>query len=311
MATGYFTHSDCDAHVNPPGHPEQVARLTAIHKALARAEFNPLDRQDAPLAKSSDILRCHPQRYLERIKSATPAQGSSPLDADTHICPGSIQAALRGVGGVLAAVDHVLNGSLDNAFVACRPPGHHAETETTMGFCLFGNIAIAAKHALDQHGLSRVAIVDFDVHHGNGTQDLLWHEERTLFVSSHQMPLYPGSGAETETGIANNILNIPLEPGSNGDDMRRRYDRDVFPRIEEFDPDLILISAGFDAHGADPLASLNWGTDDFAWLTQRICRIADTCCDGRVVSTLEGGYDLTALAQSVAAHVRVLMEQGK
>ena len=180
-----------------------------------------------------------------------------------------------------------------------------------MGFCLFGNVSIAAKHALDHHGLSRVAIVDFDVHHGNGTQDLMWDEPRVLFASSHQMPLYPGSGSANETGAHGNILNVPLDPETAGAEMRRAYDATVLPAIEDFAPQLILVSAGFDAHHADPLAQLHWTTDDFAWLTERICDVADEVCEGRIVSTLEGGYDLDALGESVAAHVRVLMERGQ
>jgi len=205
----------------------------------------------------------------------------------------------------------VLAGAAANGFVACRPPGHHAERETAMGFCLFGNVAIAARHALDHHGLSRVAILDFDVHHGNGTQDLIWEEERVLFASSHQMPLYPGSGAPAERGAHDNVLNVPLEPNSGSAAMRAAWGEVILPRIREFAPELILVSAGFDAHQEDPLANLNWSTADFAWLTHKICDVAERVCAGRVVSTLEGGYDLEALAASAAAHVRVLMERAE
>jgi acetoin utilization deacetylase AcuC-like enzyme len=204
----------------------------------------------------------------------------------------------------------VLSGAASNAFVATRPPGHHAETDTAMGFCLFGTIAIAAKYALDHHKLARVAVVDFDVHHGNGTQDLLWEEPRVLFASSHQMPLYPGSGAAHEVGAHRQIINLPLRAGSSGAEMRAAYDAHIFPRIDAFAPELILVSAGFDAHRADTLANLNWVEDDFAWLTRRICDLADDHCAGRVVSALEGGYDLPALAASAAAHVNVLKERG-
>jgi acetoin utilization deacetylase AcuC-like enzyme len=207
-------------------------------------------------------------------------------------------------------VDAVLAGEAANAFVACRPPGHHAERETAMGFCLFGTVAIAARHAMERHGLSRVAIVDFDVHHGNGTQDLLWDEARALFVSSHQMPLYPGSGNPHETGAHDNVMNVPLAPMTDGNMMRRAYEAEVFPALLDYRPELLLISAGFDAHAADPLANLEWTAEDFAWLTERLCDVAEETCGGRVVSTLEGGYDLDALGLSVAAHVRVLMERG-
>ncbi len=310
MTTALFTHDDCLEHVTPPGHPERVARLEAIGRALSAEEFDALDRRDAPLAARADILLCHPGAYIDRVVAAIPEDGWVSLDADTHVSPGSYQAALRAVGGNVAAVDAVLNGDVANAFVACRPPGHHAETELAMGFCLFGNVAIAARHAMERHGLSRVAIVDFDVHHGNGTQDLLWNEERVLFVSSHQMPLFPGTGHPHETGAFDNIMNIPLAPMTGGTEMRRAYESEVLPALLDFRPELLLISAGFDAHAADPLANLNWTVDDFAWLTERLCDIADDTCDGRVVSTLEGGYDLDALAMSTAAHLKVLMERG-
>ena len=305
MVTACFTHSDCDLHENPPGHPEQVARLHAVNRALAGMD---LLRLEAPSGTEADIRLCHPQRHIDRLRAALPAQGWAGIDGDTCLAPGSFQAALRGVGGACAAVDLVLSGRARNAFVATRPPGHHAETETAMGFCLFGNVAIAAKHALDRHGLSRVAVVDFDVHHGNGTQDLLWTETRVRFFSSHQMPLYPGSGAPSERGAHGQITNIPLPGGSGGAEMRAAYDRAVFPALADFAPELILISAGFDAHADDPLAGLNWREDDFAWLTRRLCDLARDHCAGRVVSCLEGGYDLDALGASVAAHVTELKD---
>lgn len=308
MSTSVYTHADCLSHVTPAGHPEQVARLTAIAQALDTPVFAALDRRAAPLGALDDILRCHPQRHIDRIRDAIPDEGVVSLDADTHVTAGSWDAALRGVGGICAALDAVLAGEIGNAFVACRPPGHHAETETPMGFCLFGNIAIAAKRALDHHGLSRVAVVDFDVHHGNGTQDLLWDEARTLFVSSHQMPLYPGSGGRHETGAHGNIFNLPFPPDTAGPAFRCHYEAEVFPALENFRPEVILISAGFDAHRADPLAQMALVEEDFAWVTGRLCEIAAEFCDGRVVSTLEGGYDLRALGASAAAHVTTLME---
>jgi acetoin utilization deacetylase AcuC-like enzyme len=296
-------------HRTPAGHPEQVARLEYINDALSAGMFDALDRREAPLCEDADILLCHPQSHLDTILASEPETGSRALDADTHMSPGSVLAARRAVGGCIAAVDAVLAGEVGNAFVACRPPGHHAEQSTPMGFCLFGNAAIAAKHAMERHGLDRVAIVDFDVHHGNGTQALLWNESRALFFSSHQNPLWPGTGMSEETGGHNNIHNLPLPPHSDGRLMRATYEAQVFPVIERFKPQLIIISAGFDAHMADPLAQLNWATDDFVWLTEKLCDLAEEHCEGRVVSTLEGGYDLSALAASVAAHVSVLMEK--
>ena len=300
-----ITHEDCLEHLTPTGHPEQVARLEYILDALK--EINLL-RVSAPMAADDDILRIHPLEYISYLKGSLPQTGYKSLDGDTHISSGSLTAAYRAAGGVLRAIDIVLSGEAKNAFVAVRPPGHHAETQTAMGFCLFGNIALGAKHALDFHGLKRVAVIDFDVHHGNGTQELLWDESRCLTFTSQQMPLWPGTGSKEEQGNFNNIVNIPLPPGSSGVLMREKYEMLVFPALQEFKPELILISAGFDAHEADPLAELNWLTEDFSWLTERICKIASDCCGGRLVSTLEGGYDLEALAESVKAHVIKLCE---
>ena len=255
-----------------------------------------------------DVLRCHPEGYVARIEASIPDTSYRSLDADTHVSSGSLEAAMRAVGGCTAAVDAVIGGKAKTAFVAMRPPGHHAETETAMGFCLFGTAAIAAKYALDHHGLSRVAVLDFDVHHGNGTQDLLWNEERTLFCSSHQMPLYPGTGGSHETGAFDNVLNAPLAPMTGGREMRRAWGDVILPAVDDFAPELIIISAGFDAHADDPLANLNWREEDFRWVTEAICEVAANHAGGRVVSTLEGGYDLDALAASGAAHVEALKE---
>jgi acetoin utilization deacetylase AcuC-like enzyme len=296
-----LSHDDCLSHVAPAGHPECVDRLPAVRRGLAGLD---LTFRDCPMGEIGDVLRAHPRAYAERVRDAVPAGGMAMLDGDTFLSPGSWNAAMRAVGGACAAVDAVLAGEVQRAFVACRPPGHHAETARAMGFCLFGTIAIAAKRALDHHGLSRVAIVDFDVHHGNGTQDILWHEARCLFVSSHQMPLYPGSGARDETGAHGQILNLPLRAGSDGAAMRAAYETQVFPRLEAWQPELLLISAGFDAHAADPLAGLNWRAEDFGWLTRELVKRSG----GRVVSTLEGGYDLDALAESVAAHALALKD---
>ncbi len=307
MATAVFSHGAHEGHVTPPGHPERVDRYAAVMAGLERLT---LDRRDCPMAEEADILRCHPARYVETVRAAAPTKGFVQLDADTWLSPGSWEAASRAVGGVCAAVDAVMTGAAANAFAAVRPPGHHAEAEVPMGFCLFGNVAIAAKRALDHHGAGRVAVVDFDVHHGNGTQALLWDEPRALFFSSHQMPLWPGTGAVSERGAHGQVVNLPLPPGSDGAHMRRVYEAQVFPRLRDWKPDLILISAGFDAHADDPLAGLEWQAGDFAWLTGRLCTLAADVCGGRVVSALEGGYDLDALRASVAAHVGVLEAAG-
>ena len=305
MKTALITHADCLDHVTPSGHPEQVARLEHVLHALA-----PLDliRVTAPLAADDDLLRVHPKSYLDEIKRMRPDTGTVQVDADTHMSSGSVDAAYRAAGGTLRAVDMVLTGEAKNAFVATRPPGHHAETATAMGFCLFGNAALGAKHALDYHGLQRVAVVDFDVHHGNGTQDILWDDPRALTITSQQMPLWPGTGAANETGAHENVFNISLEPETTGDTMRAVYSETVFPRLRAFAPELIIVSAGFDAHRDDPLAQLNWETDDFQWLGRELCSLAYEICKGRLVSVLEGGYDLHALATSAKVFVTELIE---
>jgi acetoin utilization deacetylase AcuC-like enzyme len=307
LMTLLFAHAASAHHRTPPGHPERSDRMAAVERGLAGLT---LARRDSPLAEEIELLRCHPQSYIDRIRTAEPASGTVQLDPDTWMSPGSWDAAIRAVGGANAAVDAVLAGETRTAFVASRPPGHHAEAATPMGFCLFGTVAIAAKRALDHHGLARVAIVDFDVHHGNGTQALLWDEPRAFFATSQQMPLWPGTGERSETGAHGQILNLPLAPESDGAVMRAAYEAEVFPAIDAWRPELILISAGFDAHAADPLAQLNWNEDDFAWLTHRLCDLANRHAQGRVVSCLEGGYDLDALQASVAAHVGVLQERG-
>ncbi|MBS4009928.1 MAG: histone deacetylase family protein [Roseovarius sp.] len=307
MTTALITHPDCLGHVTPEGHPEQVARLERVLEAL---EGKDVILVKAPLVADDDLLRVHPKSHVAAIRAASPASGKVQLDADTWMSPGTLAAAHRAAGGAVRAVDLVLSGEADNVFVATRPPGHHAERETTMGFCLFGNVAVAAKYALDHHGLKRVAVVDFDVHHGNGTQDLLEDEPRAFFASSHQYPLWPGTGAAHETGPYDTILNVPLPPRSGGAVFRREYEEKVFPRVRAFKPDLILVSAGFDAHRDDPLADLMLETEDFAWVTERLCDLADELCGGKLVSCLEGGYNLYALAESVAAHVDVLIARG-
>jgi len=306
MTTAIVSHDDCYDHVTPPGHPEQVARLDAVNAALADMDVL---RVKAPLAAEDDLLRAHPKAHVDTIKDAAPSEGWRSLDADTHMSVGTLRAAYRCAGGIVRAVDLVMGGEAGNAFVAMRPPGHHAERETAMGFCFFGNVAIAAKYASDHHGLNRVAIVDFDVHHGNGTQDLVEDDARILFCSTHQSPLYPGTGAAHETGAHNNVLNVPLPDGAGTKAFCDAMTRVVLPRVDAFKPEFLLISAGFDAHKDDPLAGMNLTTDDFAWITSELCDLADRHCQGRVVSSLEGGYDLAALGASVAAHVNVLKER--
>lgn len=308
MTTALITHSDCFGHVTPPGHPEQVARLDAILTAL---EPLSLAKVSAPLAADDDILLAHPKAHLDSIRRAAPEDGQRQLDPDTWMVPGSLAAAYRAVGAVTRAVDMVMTGEAKNAYCAVRPPGHHAERETPMGFCLFGNVAIGAKYALEHHRLKRVAIVDFDVHHGNGTQDLVQDDPRILFISSHQMPLYPGTGDPADTGEHDNVVNIALRDGTEGAAFRDVYEAQVFPRLDAFEPDLILVSAGFDAHRSDPLAGLNFLEADFAWVTGRICDIAEKHCQGRVVSAQEGGYDLEALGASAYAHVSILEERSR
>ena len=310
MTTVLISHTDCLGHITPGAHPERLERLISINNSLDDVDNPNLVRLEAPLGKDLDILRAHSEKYLETLKKSTPSSGVVSLDADTFMSEGSLLAARRGVGGIIKGVDLVLGGEVANAFVITRPPGHHAEKDRAMGFCLFGNVAIAAKYALDHHQLSKVAIVDFDVHHGNGTQDILWDEERVLFVSSHQMPLFPGTGYASEKGIQNNILNIPLEPNISSQSFRALYEKEVFPALKSFSPDLLLISAGFDAHASDPLANINLLEEDFEWLTNRLCDLANTVCGGRVVSTLEGGYDLDALAASVRVHLEILLKRG-
>ncbi|MEO0342614.1 MAG: histone deacetylase family protein [Pseudomonadota bacterium] len=311
MATLLLTHKDADGHQNPDGHPEQVARLDYVRQALEAPEFKDLIRADAPMGTDEMIALAHPERYIDRIKRVAPSEGLVAIDGDTSLVPGTLAAAYRGVGGAVMAVDQVMEGKVNDAFLAMRPPGHHAEKETAMGFCIFGNVAIAAKYALRHHGLGRVAIVDFDVHHGNGTEDLVKSDDRILFISSHQMPLYPGTGYPSEIGPHRTIVNVPFGASTKGVYMRETYEAVVFPRIREFKPDLLLVSAGFDAHAADPLANLMWLEEDFAWLGRELKTLAKDLCDGRMVSVLEGGYNLEALGASVASYISSIMDEPK
>ena len=307
MTTRLYTHPIYLEHVTPPGHPERPDRLRAIAHALEAEHFAGLDRKLAEKADPSIATLAHPADYVERIRAAAPETGIVRIDADTSMSPKSYEAALTAVGAAVAAVDDVWSGAADNVFVAARPPGHHAERDTAMGFCLFNQAAIAARHAQKALGAERVAIVDWDVHHGNGTQDIFWSDPSVLYCSTHQMPLYPGTGALGETG-AGNIFNAPLSPGSDGAYFREAFNSRVLPAIDNFRPDLIIVSAGFDAHYRDPLAEINLVEDDFDWATGHLMERAERFAGGRLVSLLEGGYDLQGLAFSVAAHVRRLMK---
>ncbi|MEZ5924985.1 MAG: histone deacetylase family protein [Hyphomicrobiaceae bacterium] len=312
MTTLLLTHPVCLTHDMGAGHPEQPDRLRGILKALEDPRFAGLRREESPVG-TDDLLRlAHPEAHIRFIRETAPKapDGFARIDEDTAMSHGTLEAALRAVGGGATAVDQVMAGKAKNAFLAVRPPGHHAEPERAMGFCFFSTAAIAALYAKQRHGLERVALVDFDVHHGNGSQAVLWSAKDVFFGSSHQMPLYPGTGAPTETGASGNIVNAPLRPGEGRAAFREAWTSRILPALDHHGFDLLLISAGFDAHRDDPLAQINLVEEDFAWITEELCEAAEKRCNGRVVSFLEGGYDLAALARSVAAHVGVLMEAG-
>ena len=307
MSVLLLSHHACLAHDPGEGHPECPDRLRAALRALEAEEFAGLIRDDAPRATQEQLLRVHPQHYIEAILGIRPApEDRVALDGDTIMSHGSAEAALRAAGAAVAGVDAVCRGEVRRAFCATRPPGHHAEPGRPMGFCLFANAAIAARHAQAAHGVRRVAVVDFDVHHGNGTQACFEADADVFYASSHQFPCYPGTGAAHETGVGN-ILNVPLPPGADGAAFRTAWRDHLLPALDRFAPGLLVISAGFDAHARDPLAQLRVREADFAWLTTELCRVAERHCGGKVVSLLEGGYDLEALASSTAAHVRALM----
>ena len=309
MPTALITHPACLAHENGEYHPECPDRLRSVLAALEAEEFADLLRESAPHATVEQLTRVHPVNYVNAILSIRPAQGQIvQLDADTAMNHGSAEAALRAAGGAAAAVDAVMEGWASAAFAAVRPPGHHAEPGRPMGFCLFNNAAVAALHARVRWGVQRVAVVDFDVHHGNGTQAMFAADKDLFYASSHQSPCYPGTGDAWERGVANNVINAPLRPGSDSAAFRAAWSDTILPELDNFAPGLLIVSAGFDAHKADPLAQLRLETADFAWITRELLRIAATHCGGRIVSTLEGGYDLDALAASAAAHVRTLMQ---
>lgn len=301
-----FTDAIYTQHEMPRGHPECAERMAAVTSALAAAQFAKLERRTAGPATPEALARAHPEAYLAAVAKAVPQKGLVSLDPDTHMGPHSWQAALMASGAVVAAVDAVLAGEAANAFVASRPPGHHAERTQAMGFCLVNHIAVAARHAQAVHGIGRVAIVDFDVHHGNGTQDIFYEDPSVLYVSTHQSPLYPGTGAPGERGVGN-ILNLPLGAGTDGRVYRPLFRDAAVAAIDAFAPDLVLLSAGFDAHVDDPLGGLRLTEDDFVWITDVMMELADKHAGGRLVSLLEGGYDLPALGRSAAAHVATLM----
>jgi acetoin utilization deacetylase AcuC-like enzyme len=306
MTTLLYTHPACLEHDPGRHHPESAARLRAVLDALADPEFDRLERREAPEATLEDLLRVHPRRHVEHILSAVPRSGYVGIDADTILSPASGEAALRAAGAVAAAVDAVMAGEVDNVFCAVRPPGHHAEPAQAMGFCLFNNVAVGALRARQAHRLDRVAVVDFDVHHGNGTQAAFETDAGLFYASTHQSPLYPGTGAARETGIGN-IVNVPLRPMSGSSQFRLGVTQRILPALDAFSPELVLVSAGFDAHKSDPLAQLLLDEGDYTWITEQLLEIAYRHSDGRLVSTLEGGYDLAALGASAAAHIRVLM----
>ncbi|MBB4438674.1 histone deacetylase family protein [Rhizobium leguminosarum bv. trifolii] len=310
MSTRLYEHPIFLEHVTPAGHPERSDRIRAINVALEHPNFERLERRQAPQANEDAVLLAHPEEHLIAVMREIPEEEGeiNQIEADTYASSKSLQAALTGIGGAMAAVDDVFTGRADNVFVAARPPGHHAEKMTAMGFCFFNNAAIAARHAQKTHGAERIAIVDWDVHHGNGTQDIFWDDASVLFCSTHQMPLYPGTGAKDEKGKHNTIVNAPLSPNVGSDHFREAFKSRVLPALDDFRPDLIIISAGFDAHHRDPLAQINLTGEDFDWATGRVLELADRHAKNRVVSLLEGGYDLEGLAESAGMHILRMMK---
>ena len=306
MTTILFSHADCLEHDPGSQHPDLPSRLKAIERGLAGDEFADLDRRDAPLADLKTLELVHPPSHIERILNIIPERGRAFIDKDTGVTAGSRSAALRGVGAVCAGVDAVIAGEARNVFCAIRPPGHHAEPRRSMGFCIFSNVAIGALHARRNHGLARVAVVNFDVHHGNGTQAAFEKDETLFYGSTHQLPLFPGTGTADECGVGN-IVNAPLKRGDGGLEFRTAMEKKILPALNRFAPELILVSAGFDGHRGDPIAGINLEDSDFAYATKRLMDIADRHAEGRLVSALEGGYDYASLRSASAAHVRALM----
>lgn len=307
MKTALFTHPVCLEHDTGLGHPECSDRLRAVLAAFESEEFHFLDRHEAPEVDLGTVALVHRPNYIDYVMDAMPKHGHIGLDADTVVSPGSQRAALIAAGAVCAAVDHVMTGESRNAFCAVRPPGHHAMPGQAMGFCVFNNVAVGAAHARQKHNLRRIAVIDFDVHHGNGTQAMFEHDPDLFYASTHQSPLYPGTGEPWERGDHNNIVNAPLRAMAGSPEFRQNMTQSVLPALETFGPDLILISAGFDGHSRDPLASLHLTESDYAWVTRKLADVAREHCKGRIVSTLEGGYNLAALASSTAVHVKELM----
>jgi acetoin utilization deacetylase AcuC-like enzyme len=307
MTTLLLSHPACLDHLTPPGHPERPDRLRAVNQILAEPRFDPLVRVEAPEGSLDDVTLCHSEAYVTELRSVAPSSGMVYIDGDTSMSPGTWEAVMRGVGGAVAATDAVMSGKHNNAFVAVRPPGHHAEKATPMGFCFFDNAAIAARHAQRKYGISRAAVIDFDVHHGNGTQDIFWADKSVMYCSTHQMPLFPGTGASGERGEHDTIVNAPLRPEDGSAKFRAAFDNVILPQLKKFAPELVIISAGFDAHRRDPLANINLEAGDFGWVTQKLMDIAEASAGGRIVSVLEGGYDLQGLQESVAAHLTALM----
>jgi acetoin utilization deacetylase AcuC-like enzyme len=307
MNTILFTHPICLQHDTGPGHPERAERLRAILSALETEPFALLIHREARQATLEEIARMHPMDHVKRVLAAVPEHGYYDYDADTTVSPASAEAALRSAGACCEAVEAVFDGDAHNAFCAVRPPGHHAERTRPMGFCLFNNIAIGAAHARAKYGIKRVAVIDFDVHHGNGTQNMFKDDPDLFYGSTHQMPLYPGTGTRNEHGVADNIHNAPMPPHAGSPEFRAAMSGSILPALEAFKPELVMISAGFDAHMDDPLANLNLTRDDYAWVTAKLLDLAARHCKGRLVSTLEGGYDLRALTDGVTAHVKELM----
>jgi acetoin utilization deacetylase AcuC-like enzyme len=307
MTTLLLSHPACLDHLTPPGHPERSDRLRAINQVLGEECFNALVRGEAPEGSLDDVTLCHSEDYATELRRVAPTSGMVYIDGDTSMSPGTWEAVMRGVGGAVAATDAVMTGAHHNAFVAVRPPGHHAEKATPMGFCFFDNAAIAARHAQRKYGISRAAVIDFDVHHGNGTQDIFWADKTVMYCSTHQMPLFPGTGAAGERGEHDNIVNAPLASEDGSAQFRAAFENRILPHLKKFAPELIIVSAGFDAHYRDPLASINLKAEDFGWVTQKLMDLADASAGGRIVSVLEGGYDLQGLAESVVAHVTALM----
>jgi acetoin utilization deacetylase AcuC-like enzyme len=307
MTTLLLSHSSSLDHLTPPGHPERPDRIRAVNKVLAEERFGALVRGEAPEGSLDTVTLCHNEHYVTELRHIAPSSGLIYIDGDTSMSPGTWEAVMRGVGGAVAATDAVMSGQHDNAFVAIRPPGHHAEHDKSMGFCFFDNAAIAARHAQRKFGIARAAVVDFDVHHGNGTQDIFWADSTVMYCSTHQMPLFPGTGATGERGEHDNIVNAPLVSEDGGDKFRAAFENVILPQLRKFSPELIIISAGFDAHYRDPLASLNLRAEDFGWVTRKLMDVAQGTAGGRIVSVLEGGYDLQGLQESVAAHVTALM----